>query len=154
MKITHDDIMFYKKYEEWYHYEYYKQHNNLTYTHKYQVTDVVQISKDIWHDTGYAGQYGIITGLSISGNVYVLAFDQRVSRYWVCRFSEDNLTLINRKYDKMGELTDNFIHYLTKNQFEISTAAFKESWENFKNTPKNKTKANNVIYVDFKGVRQ
>ena len=55
--------------------------------------DIVVISENIDHDVGYKGQVGLIyKKVNIKEPYYyVMAYDKRAKRFWVCGFDEKDL---------------------------------------------------------------
>lgn len=68
---------------------------------KYKVGDLVIISDDIKHDTGYKGQIGTICNVynypngkkdcEYLSDYSVFAFDKRANRFWCCGFTENDI---------------------------------------------------------------
>ena len=163
-KITMLDLDFYKMYDEWFYYVFYKEKENITYHHNLEIFDVVRVKSQLEHDTGYAGQIGIVCGLSVSNQVYVYAYSPRAKEHRVCGFSESELIKVNKDMYSFKDLYLGLKDYLLRNKFNLSTAAFEEAWlkyrkgEKFEDivgyVPPRKKSINNVINFDFKNKRR
>lgn len=122
------DLDFYKKYNEWYRYDFYKEKENLIYAHNLKIFDVVRIKHSLSHDIGYRDEIGIVCGLSVSHHVYVFAYNNKSCDFRACGFNEDELIKLNADMLQYKELFIHMKEYLRRNYFNISTQFFKECW--------------------------
>lgn len=114
----------------------------------FKVHDVIKISDTLSHDNGYEGNIGIVTSLSgIDEYVYVIAYNSKDKRYWVCGFTESDLSKLPINLELVNlQLKEAYINYIKRNCFQFVNKNFKKQLENLKYNESR----NNVIYVDFK----
>lgn len=66
----------------------------------FKIYDLVRISKEISHDTGYSDQLGIIEKeRGVPNSYYVMAYNKQNKRYWICGIESKYLTKIENKDD-------------------------------------------------------
>lgn len=99
--LLKEDLMYYvKKHEEYYS-------NNK---HNFHVGEVVAISN---YDTNKE-QIGIIKSWSTIDNyVYVLSYDEKANRHWICGFKEKELKKTNIQLENvLEELYNKYCYYV------------------------------------------
>jgi len=62
---------------------------------QYCVGNIAKINNTLNHDNGYENQIGVITKVLENNYCYIVAFDKRSNRYWVCGFEPDEFSLMN-----------------------------------------------------------
>lgn len=108
--------------------------------YKYSVGDLVKIPEDYRMDIGYRGSLGIVQGHSgVENHIYVMAYDNKANRYWVCGFDEDKLKTpsileIWKQKEEIKELTKQFINWTYINNIKLSTSHFKEMLRKYQNS--------------------
>jgi hypothetical protein len=147
--LTKKDIEFYKWHCEKYNvYDFNKQKT----IHKITIGDVVQIKSELYHDSGYENQTGIVSGLSgVNNYCYVHAYCTKSNRYWSCGFPESELILLDQEIDFNSNLFREYEDYLLRNAFNLCGEDFIEEYKNYMKSYKYHPKfIDNVFYVDFK----
>ena len=136
--LTIQDLYFYKDY--WERYYSHRKYN-------LNILDVVYIHENIEIDKGYAGEHGIVCGLSVDHRVQVIAYNNENNQFSVGTFC-DNYDLTKSKKWKMQEfpiMLDYLKSYLLKNIFNLCDDHFRDAW----NKHKEQAKKSNIIFVDF-----
>jgi hypothetical protein len=96
MLLSKDELEYYRKHHEEYYIKNYNCKNN------FHIGQVVEISKDIKCNIGYAGELAIIEGYSgIDNYVHVFGYDNDSLRYWACGFNEEDLTETTIDYEDL-----------------------------------------------------
>jgi hypothetical protein len=150
-KLSYYDLEFYKQYQDWYYHEWSPKNTPIKeITHSFKIGDIVYIKHSI--TPGYENQTGIIMSYAgMNRYYYVMAYARE--RYWACGFPESDLKKLDVNMVDDEKLYDAFNDWIIRNDFNLCTKEFEESYYKYmkdkSNVFKRVDKKDNIIYVKF-----